>query len=82
LDAVTDHALRKAPDERYASCKELTQDLRAALAGPRSLGPLADFLGTTHRKLETEEHGQVVYGSLVDISERRRSEEADRNVCS
>ncbi len=34
LDAVTDRALRKAPGERYASCRELTRDLRAALAGP------------------------------------------------
>jgi serine/threonine-protein kinase len=34
LDAVTDRALRKAPAERYASCRELTQDLRATLTGP------------------------------------------------
>jgi hypothetical protein len=33
VDAVTGRALRKAPEERYASCRELTQDLRAALAG-------------------------------------------------
>jgi tRNA A-37 threonylcarbamoyl transferase component Bud32 len=34
LDEVTGRALRKAPGERYASCHELTTDLRAALAGP------------------------------------------------
>ena len=33
IDAVTDRVLRKAPEERYASCRELTQDLRATLAG-------------------------------------------------
>ena len=33
IDAVTDRVLRKAPGERYASCRELTQDLRATLAG-------------------------------------------------
>ena len=32
VDAVTERALRKAPEERYASCRELTLDLRAALA--------------------------------------------------
>jgi serine/threonine protein kinase len=39
LDTVTDRALRKAPQERYASCRELTQDLRAALAGPTEVPP-------------------------------------------
>ena len=34
VDEVMGRALRKAPEERYASCRELTQDLRAALAGP------------------------------------------------
>ena len=33
LDAIADRALRKAPEERYPSCRELTQDLRAVLAG-------------------------------------------------
>jgi serine/threonine protein kinase len=33
VDDVTARALRKAPEERYASCRELTHDLRAALAG-------------------------------------------------
>jgi serine/threonine-protein kinase len=42
VDGVTERALRKTPEERYASCRELTQDLRAALAGstatPASVG--------------------------------------------
>jgi serine/threonine protein kinase len=33
VDAVLDRALKKAPEERYPSCRELTHDLRAALAG-------------------------------------------------
>jgi serine/threonine protein kinase len=33
VDAVIDRALRKAPEQRYPSCRELTHDLRAALAG-------------------------------------------------
>ncbi|MBI3648012.1 MAG: protein kinase [Actinobacteria bacterium] len=33
VDAVVARALRKTPQERYGSCRELTQDLRAALAG-------------------------------------------------
>jgi serine/threonine protein kinase len=34
VDEVVGHALRKSPQERYATCRALTQDLRAALAGP------------------------------------------------
>lgn len=34
MDTVTERALRKDPEERYASCRELTQALREALAGP------------------------------------------------
>jgi serine/threonine protein kinase len=33
VDAVLDRALRKAREERYLSCRELTHDLRAALTG-------------------------------------------------
>jgi serine/threonine-protein kinase len=43
VDDVTDRALRKAPEERYASCRELTHDLERALAGtdsPRAKVPL------------------------------------------
>jgi serine/threonine protein kinase len=44
VDDVTNRALRKAPGERYASCRELTHDLDGALAGtnsPRAKVPLA-----------------------------------------
>jgi serine/threonine protein kinase len=44
VDDVTTRALRKAPGERYASCRELTHDLDGALAGtnsPRAKVPLA-----------------------------------------
>lgn len=33
VDVVVGRALRKEPEERYASCRELTHDLRAALTG-------------------------------------------------
>jgi serine/threonine protein kinase len=33
VDDITDRALRKAPEERYASARELAHDLREALAG-------------------------------------------------
>jgi serine/threonine-protein kinase len=36
VDDVTTRALRKAPGERYASCRELTHDLDGALAGTNS----------------------------------------------
>jgi serine/threonine protein kinase len=39
VDGVLDRALRKAPEERYSSCRELTQDLRAALAGSAATMP-------------------------------------------
>ena len=34
VNAVIDRALRKSPEERYASCRELTHDLSEALAEP------------------------------------------------
>jgi serine/threonine protein kinase len=39
LDEVVSRALRKAPEDRYASCRELTHDLRAALTTSPSLTP-------------------------------------------
>ncbi len=36
VDDVTTRALKKAPGERYASCRELTHDLDGALAGTNS----------------------------------------------
>jgi serine/threonine protein kinase len=39
VDAVIDRALRKAPEERYPSCRELSRDLRAALAGSAATMP-------------------------------------------
>ena len=39
VDGVIDRALRKAPEERYSSCRELTQDLRAALTGSTATMP-------------------------------------------
>jgi serine/threonine protein kinase len=39
VDAVIDRALRKAPDERYSSCRELSLELRAALAGSTATMP-------------------------------------------
>jgi hypothetical protein len=51
VDAVMDRALRKVPEERYSSCRELTKDLRAALTGSaatlvRSIDPRADPTAT------------------------------------
>jgi serine/threonine protein kinase len=37
VDAVVARALRKAPEERYASCRDLIHDLRAAATGATSL---------------------------------------------
>jgi serine/threonine protein kinase len=41
VDAVIDRALRKAPDERYSTCRELSLELRAALAGSTATMPIA-----------------------------------------
>jgi serine/threonine protein kinase len=37
VDDVVARALRKLPEERYASCRDLAQDLRAALSGSTSV---------------------------------------------
>jgi serine/threonine protein kinase len=39
VDAVLDHVLRKVPEERYSSGRELSRDLRAALADPGATIP-------------------------------------------
>ena len=39
VDAVIERALRKAPDERYPSCRELSLELRAVLAGSTATMP-------------------------------------------
>ena len=56
VDHVTTRALRKAPGERYASCRELTHDLGEALAGtnsPRAKVPLATAPRKTPRTAST-----------------------------
>jgi serine/threonine-protein kinase len=56
VDDVTTRALRKAPGERYASCRELTHDLGQALAGtnsPRAKVPLATAPRTAPRTAST-----------------------------
>jgi len=56
VDDVTTRALRKAPGERYASCRELTHDLGEALAGtnsPRAKVPLATAPRTAPRTAST-----------------------------
>jgi serine/threonine protein kinase len=40
VDEVIERALRKAPDERYSSCRELSQNLRAALTGSSATMPM------------------------------------------
>jgi serine/threonine-protein kinase len=50
VDDITSRALRKAPDERYASCRELSHDLREASSGttrPPAKVPLAQARGRT-----------------------------------
>jgi serine/threonine-protein kinase len=54
LDAVTDRALRKVPEERYASCRELTQDLRAALAGSTAT-PASDAVAVAPGRAPTSD---------------------------
>jgi serine/threonine protein kinase len=44
VDAVIDRALRKVPDERYSSCRELSQELRAAFAGSTVTMPAATLV--------------------------------------
>jgi serine/threonine-protein kinase len=46
VDAVIDRALRKAPEERYPSCRELSQDLRAALTGSTATLPAVTTMAT------------------------------------
>jgi len=72
VDDVTARALRKAPGERYASCRELTHDLERALAGtdsPRTKVPLAAAprTGSTGRSVRRSTSAVAAVVALVII---------------
>ena len=49
VDEVIDRALRKAPEERYPSGRELSQDLRAALTGSSATLPAVTAVAAAER---------------------------------
>jgi serine/threonine protein kinase len=67
VDAVTDRALRKVPDERYGSCRELTRDLREALAGT-SPPPVKVPLATAATGTSTRSRGRSAWGVVAVVA--------------
>jgi hypothetical protein len=67
VDAVTGRALRKAPEERYASCRELTQDLRAALAGSAAMHETA-VLAAPGRAASLRSRGRATWVMVAAVA--------------
>ena len=76
VDAVTDRALSKSPEQRFASCRELTRDLRAALTGsstvtmarsvetradPTEILPRKPFVTAPERALTSRSRGRATW---------------------
>jgi serine/threonine-protein kinase len=58
VDSVIDRALRKAPEERYSSCRELSQALRAALTGATATMPAVTPVATPSGSPEAPPSGR------------------------
>ncbi|TMK35354.1 MAG: hypothetical protein E6G58_09500 [Actinobacteria bacterium] len=70
VDDVTTRALKKAPDERYASCRELTHELREALAGttrPQAKVPFAKAPATTSTHRPGRRSARVMMGVVATV---------------
>jgi serine/threonine protein kinase len=52
VDAVIDRALRKVPEERYPSCRELSRDLHAALTDSTATMPTVTLVPSSSRSPE------------------------------
>jgi serine/threonine protein kinase len=61
VDAVIDRALRKAPEERYPSCRELSQDLRAALTGSAATLPAVTTVATPTGSQTARSRGRATW---------------------
>jgi serine/threonine protein kinase len=67
VDAVSARALGKVPDERYPACRDLTHDLRAALAGAPITPPRVRLATTPRGAPAPRSRGRVqwVAGAIV-----------------
>jgi serine/threonine protein kinase len=72
VDAVIDRALRKAPEERYPSCRELSRDLRAALAGSAATMPAASTVelpsGSPEGSRSTRRPGRATWIAVAAVA--------------
>jgi serine/threonine protein kinase len=68
VDAVMDRALRKVPEERYASCRELTRDLRTALAGSTSSLPAVTPVAAPTGSPTTRSRGRATWIAVAVVA--------------
>jgi serine/threonine protein kinase len=65
VDAVIERALMKAPGERYASCRELTQDLRAAMSGSTGTLPSGGLAAPPGRVPRSRSRGRAIWVAVA-----------------
>ncbi len=65
VDAVIERALMKAPTDRYASCRELTQDLRAVLTGSTETRPSGGLVAPARRASSSRSRGRGVWVAVA-----------------
>jgi serine/threonine protein kinase len=73
VDDVVEHALRKESGDRYASCRALTLDVRAALAGepliaPREPGPRSDSKPSSRSHAKARWIGAAAVVAVIAIT--------------
>jgi hypothetical protein len=68
VDGVIDRALRKAPEERYPSCRELSQGLRAALAGSAATMPAVTTVAAPSGSPATRSRGRATWIAVAAVT--------------
>lgn len=68
VDEVVGRALRKAPEERYLSCRELTQDLRAALTGSAPTLPAGTTVAASSGSPTVRSRGRATWIAVTAVA--------------
>jgi serine/threonine protein kinase len=68
VDAVTDRVLRKVPAERYASCRDLARDLRAALAGSPKAPARVRLASTSNRSAIARSRRRAIWVAAAALA--------------
>jgi serine/threonine protein kinase len=68
VDGVMARALEKDPEERYPSCRALTQDLRSALTGSTATLPTVTPVATPRTTPSARSHGRSMRIAVIAVA--------------